>query len=292
MASDKNEVRIVLRGGLGNQLFQLALGISLAKANNTKVLFSEMMLGSAFRETPPRANWAAFLALKTHVETNRTREIFLRLLFSASFLIANKFSRQMQLGTFLLSSPHGWRGQVSELNFTWLDIPSFHPSEQDEVYKAMTSLLDSRRPNSVNEVADNLGDFIGIHIRVGDYVALKDTYGSISSSFVSEALSVARESTKPGAPLILFCENPEQLASDVIMALGDYKLASDLTSSDWEEFQLLRAATTLIGCNSSFSWWAAKTSEAASVIFPRELLGPQFDLPQYHHDPGWLRVAN
>ena len=284
---------ILLRGGLGNQLFQIAMGLAIEREFKKKILFSDLMLyETPFSRKLHRENWASFLGLKLHKNECRVLRLFRRLIFSAIHVLSHRKRHRVEVGEFILSSPHSEPASGIGLTHRWLDLPAIQLGEEDQAYLQVRKLLDQQSDVRVSKLADSLGPFVAIHLRVGDYVQLKDIYGEISPRYLANALSLIRSEFGINPPVVLFCENKLQLSSQALFALGDYRLAGDFLNSDWQEFNLLRKGAAIVGCNSSFSWWAAKTSDARLIVFPDELKGPPLLLPQNYHASNWKKVAD
>jgi len=284
---------ILLRGGLGNQLFQIAMGLAIEKDFNRKISFSDLMLyQSPFSRKLHRQNWASFLGLNVRKTKFGVFQLLRRLIFSAIHSLSVQKQQRIEVGKYLLSSPQSEPTPGIRFTQRWLDLPAISLAEDHPAYLHVAKLLDQRSDGRVGELADSLGTFVAVHLRVGDYIQLKDIYGEITPRYLENALSLVRRETAINTPVVLFCEDKSQLSSEVLLALGDYRLAGDYLNSDWEEFQLLKRGTAIVGCNSSFSWWAAKTSDALTIVFPEELKGPPLLLPQNSHASNWKRVPN
>lgn len=284
---------ILLRGGLGNQLFQIAMGFTLEREFKKKVLFSDLMLSkSVFSRELHRQNWASQLGLRMHKTERGVVRILRRLVFSAFNYISHRKRGHLEVGNYILASPQSEPLLTLRRTHKWLDIPSVQLPEEDAAYRQVIRLLDQHSGKHVKKVAAQFGPFVAVHIRVGDYLQLQDVYGEVSSSYLRSALAIIERESGFNRPVLLFCEDKSQLAQETLTTLGEAQLAGDFVESDFDEFQLLRRAGAIVGCNSSFSWWAAKSSRASTIIFPEELKGPPLLLPQQVHATNWKRVAN
>lgn len=284
---------ILLRGGLGNQLFQIAMGFAIEREFKRKVFFSDLMLSrSLFSRELHRKNWACHLGLRLHESERRVLRILRRLSFSALNYISHRKRGHLEVGNYILNSPQSEPLFGLGRTHRWLDIPSVQLHEEDAAYLKVIELLDKHSDTNVRNLADQLGPFVAIHIRVGDYIQLQDVYGELSPSYLQSALDIIRKESEIDQQVVLFCEDQSQLTEEILVTLGEVQLAGDYLDSDWDEFQLLRKAGAIVGCNSSFSWWAAKSSSASTIIFPEELKGPPLLLPQQVHASNWKRVAN
>jgi hypothetical protein len=106
-----------------------------------------------------------------------------------------------------------------------------------------------------------------IHVRVGDYKS-EPTFGVLSSEYFSSALQLL-EMEGPVHGISVFSDEPE-IALKVIPSnfVDRVTLEENPEESPLITLCRMRGYKSYILANSTFSWWAAYTSEATSVYVP------------------------
>ena len=107
-------------------------------------------------------------------------------------------------------------------------------------------------------------DYIGIHVRRGDYLNHPDIHPTCSMQYYEKALSLL-----PDKPVKIFSDDWEWCAKNF---KGDRFHVS--TGNFIEDFETLSKCNYHIIANSSFSWWAAWLSDSKKVIAPSAWFGP------------------
>tara|TARA_R110002096_G_scaffold269563_2_gene463414 strand:+ start:2200 stop:2913 length:714 start_codon:yes stop_codon:yes gene_type:complete len=119
-----------------------------------------------------------------------------------------------------------------------------------------------RNPKYPEELDD---DYIGIHVRRGDYLNHPTIHPTCSMEYYEEALSML-----PDRPVKVFSDDPKWCAKNF---KGD---RFEISQRDFmEDFELLSKCNYHIIANSSFSWWAAWLSNSKKVIAPDKWFGPR-----------------
>jgi len=103
---------------------------------------------------------------------------------------------------------------------------------------------------------------IFLHIRRGDYLTYKDTFGVLSMDYYEKALNVLRQE---GLPLneLWIISSDEAIGSELGMKLGvNFRVISaDSKLSDIETLILMKYGSAHIIANSTYSWWGAFISK-------------------------------
>lgn len=127
---------------------------------------------------------------------------------------------------------------------------------KDDIRKEFTL----KNPKHSEELDD---DYIGIHVRRGDYLNHPTVHPTCSMDYYEEALSML-----PDRPVKVFSDDPAWCAKN-------FKGSRfEIIKKDFlEDFELLSKCSYHIIANSSFSWWAAWISNSKKVIAPSKWFG-------------------
>ena len=141
---------------------------------------------------------------------------------------------------------------------------------------------------------ENLGPWIGLHMRLGNYLSL-DGMGVAGEHYYSRALGLLR-AMSIDLPVVVFSDSPDIAKKSTLWREPTevYFVDPPLGSTPLESMILLSEAHHLIIGNSTFSWWAGwldDNSPYRTVIYPR----PWLDLPQWNDRdlavPGWIGLS-
>jgi len=146
-----------------------------------------------------------------------------------------------------------------------------------------------------HEVDQNIKqeDFIVLHVRRGDYLALKDYHPLCDMSYYRKALN----RVSPDLPIYVFSDDPlwcsKVFTGDrytMVVCLENIVPAevpeifprSVVVKDDISSLYLMTKGSNFICANSSFSWWGAWLSKSKNkVIFPKRWLGPAYTNANY-----------
>lgn len=240
-----------LQGGLGNQMFQVATTLATAKEYGYYPVFNfeKMCLSTCKIHSIDGGN-------KYYKEN-----IFSKLNYSEEIKISKIYY---------------------EPSFNYRKIPrqdnmALHGYFQSEKYfkkhhKLIRETFDVRDEEIINTPYDNLmigQDVVGVHVRRGDYLKLKDHHSPCSISYYREASQVFNNSLFfifsddidwckkkfNFLPKVIYVENLTSVRSLLLMSRCDHNIIA----------------------NSSFSWWAAwlNKNKEKKVIAPINWFGPR-----------------
>jgi len=242
----KNSLVLEIRGGLGNQLFQLAGAISQAKRLGASLIVNETALQKHSDYT--RQNWVKHLELDqlfTSVE--------IRWITDTKFLTHFKKRKRLQVdeetivGLERLSGDLQFRGWFQESRFPLsLDITknSLQPiSISDEVKLNVENVTNSTK-------------LCGIHMRFGDFI--ETPWGVIPSEWYTKVL---KELETSGIEELHIYSDDIEMARRVIAGVpnGFRTVFPEQrgTFLPHELFWILRHYQNFVSSNSTLSWWAS-----------------------------------
>lgn len=268
--SDVREICTRIWGGLGNQMFQYAAGLALAKKHKTGLLLDPVKQGEAhtifgldiFRFekriwTPEggavRQSLFDRLRGKTKQRSNESRwsgPIYRQ----KHFCYADDFAA-IAPGTYL---------------FGYFQSETFFCEYADEIRKCYA--LDHVAPTIGQELIQTaLGpDSVSVHIRRGDYLhksKVTEVHGLLNADYYSRAYLLMRQLV-PNARFLVFSDDAEA-ADELTRDWPDRTLVTG--NSREQDLFLMAACSHHIIANSSFSWWGAWLGRNAQkqVIAPR-----------------------
>jgi hypothetical protein len=285
---------VELIGGLGNQMFQYALGRKLALSNKTTLKFDIQQLG-----------WNRRLKIKKHI---------------AGFLnIEMVTPRVYGLGVFDIEENFTNKKEIRKLNLSLVSEPggafSFYPEilrakggcylrgfwQAEEYFKDIREVLqkDFRLKDQFSiddlDIAKEIKacEAVSLHIRRGDYVkidAINKVHGTCSSKYYVKAADYINEKIA-NAKFFIFSDDIEW-AKENLNFENPTTFVSNGKLKEYEELILMSFCKHHIIANSSFSWWGAwlNPNQGKIVIAPKKWLS---DSSIDTHDlipENWIRL--
>lgn len=95
-----------------------------------------------------------------------------------------------------------------------------------------------------------------IHIRGGDFIPLNDYFGSLSSEYYIDALASSYEATSVRSRILVVTNDP-LYAQEILRNIGleNVEILDSDKYSAWETLAIMSSAHVVITSNSTFSWW-------------------------------------
>jgi Glycosyl transferase family 11 len=313
-----NRVEVCLNGGLGNQLFQFAAGLTA----NTKIDDESIVLNSSFGifghnskempeifeltidkySEPAPSKKVSFVSLKFH-----------NLLVRLSTKSSVEFRRHLQSRILICL----FRGVLSYTNFKKRNIvvsngidghcPTnstkpvaligyFQNAEWMNNAVAVSTLRNLTLRNRSNLLLEMKNEaksteYIAVHVRRGDY-SENPQFGKLTSSYYHQAIDILWNTGKYRE---IWIYSDDEVAADEIVArsLRIFTRIVPRELSGLETFDLMRSANAYVLANSSFSWWAAALSfnQDPTVIAPDPWFADA-NTPRNIYPQNWLRLAS
>ena len=309
MRKDRETI-VSLTGGLGNQLFQLAIGLHAAQG---KKLSLEWSIGN------PRLNKAGFPDIesfrlpenvslakkrKSNWLVGKTTGYMLRMGFepksfersmgyfavarvAASIIISIYFKRLCKVYP---ARKHGYqklsRGVTG--NFIVGYFQSYKWAEQKEIFKSLQSLMISDENLQLAEIKSLalIENPLVVHIRLGDYKN-EDSFGILPRVYYEKSIARMWDSGKY-KKIWAFSDEPE-LAKDFFSFIPTKNLRwiDEVDGSASLTLEAMRHGRGYVIGNSTYSWWGAFLSFTpnAKVIAPkpwfRKIPSPQDLIPPH-----------
>lgn len=261
-------VNVLLNGRLGNNLFQIAAGASLAKANHTEAVFY----------------------IGNHVTFDKTA------LFDYLEPFRSNILRKVDLRPGTLVGAES----IKEQQFEYSPIPysdgalveGFFQSERyfDPALVRELFAIDEQTKQYIDQKYGDIlkGEITSIHVRRGDYYHELDNHPMMSMYYFKRAIDQIGKNSR-----FLICSN------DIEWCKSRFK-GDNFTFAENEsaivDLYLQSMCTNNIISNSSFSWWAAwlNAHPNKKVVAPF----PWFGVAKSHVDTrdlypeNWIRIEN
>lgn len=289
-----------ITGGLGNQMFQYAIALILAKKNKTSIYIDDSFYQNKNSGTPRDFELSLF-----QKNLNFATPYLISYFTSLSFW--NKLRRQAALNypkiynekncafdkkVLGLSNPVYLKGYFQSYKYfngfekqicDFFSFPENMNNERDK--KFLTKL--------------NYNNSVAIHVRRGDYINDYKTqkfHGNCTKKYYLEAIElIAKQTTDPY--FFFFSDDPlwcEQNFKNL-----PYKInfvTKNQGTNSWKDMMLMSNCKNNIIANSSFSWWSAwlNRNPKKIVIAPEKWFafskkeGNALDLIP----PEWIRIDN
>jgi hypothetical protein len=276
----------LVTGGLGNQLFIFSAGTYYSLQNNEKVIFD---FSRYTKRNKPHTSDIRSLSPDAFIQYRPFRCIFKAEL--------NKISKRVLFPTYTYSGvgyDPGLEKHILE-NQIFGYFQTYRYLEKPQVRRFIDSLF-----IDISPVSECFSKFsldmleiptISVHIRRGDYMNLRDTFGILDSDYYASAIKFTLENSTIRYSRVLVFSDDIALAkrhfSNLEISLPVEFLESPDISPE-ETLLLMSQSDAIVISNSTFSWWAAQLGyKKKFIVRPskwfRGMLDPE-DLfpPEWH----------
>jgi len=292
-------ISIYLMGGLGNQLFQIFTALAYAMKYKLKLVFpySEILVFGKERPT----YWNNFLSSLIIHTTKYLQDISNTDLFEMPMLREVGFNYvpipeiKKDFMFYGYWQSYKYFDEFKERLFKKIGLP-----------KIKRSMIEKVSPfyNLENNVDIQ---FISLHFRLGDYVAMPECHPTQPCSYYEKSLHYLCEKTQYKKRIVLyFCESGDN--SVVLESINNLKekfhdiefvkVYDDIP--DWEQMVIMSCCNDNIIANSTFSWWGAYMNSAPNkiVCYPSVWFGEKMVTKEKHDDhikdlfpPEWVKIS-
>lgn len=263
--------RVVIYGGLGNQLFGFALAAHLQSlGTEVQVLQARERVGNKTHGVSATRYLAFGFSGRVKALTPVSHALL-------SFARRSKHTAQFLRVTFT-DNPDVTAKTLSTSNASWLVgyHQNFNPSQLLSLQQLALGVhfLDApQNEEPTSSAGAGRQSYVAVHVRGGDLRYLKNTAGLLSPEyFVSAVTRLFRQYEIPPSSPISIVTDDVDLALEVYEALrkkGFKPSINDTAStSSIAAFQVLSHADYVVASNSSFSYWAAITGRPKIVAYP------------------------
>lgn len=283
-----------ITGGLGNQMFQYAVGYALSKKNNDEYKIDISHLTKDYQTASKivvpreyqlcRFNISAKILPTLHIqEKNKLQKLIGRTYryLQMGSIFRTKFVRDRNPWEYVPEQMQV-RGNVYLCGF-WQSWKYFS-EYRDDIMKEFQIKKDSLSENAWRIVTARRNN-VGIHIRRGDYKVCNNWL--IDAKFYKKALRLIQEKYGRNLEILVFCDDAG-FAEGLFQEQKDiHYVTASKSFTDFEEFAILSSCKHHIISNSTFSWWAAYLGERKET----EVIAPVFRqwTASYYPD-SWIKI--
>lgn len=246
-------VRVELNGGLGNQMFQAAAGLTLAHRIGAGLDFDI----SPLKRVPRTFDLTPFAIPATLYDKNSADRSPLARIFKSKHAAA----------------PADWKGAVwtekafhydpdfeklstSAYLIGYFQSPRYFESSADLVRKVFELQPHLSDAGKTYAQATRGEDTVAVHIRRGDYVSNPKAtaiHGILDADYYDRALRIITRTVKK--PRLIVVSDEPDTARQLLQGWADAEFVSGTTMFD--DMYLIGACRHHVIANSSFSWWGA-----------------------------------
>jgi hypothetical protein len=284
-------MRVILTGGLGNQLFKLMAAKKCLDFSKSKKLTLDISWfddgNQAVRPKHIHFQLQGLIDDEMYFVKSTKMPFLHQLLMRRVSHLNNHFLMNLRI----LKD----NGEFTPLNFKpWLVIGDFENYKYLPKFSTVFGILSRLDSNSFwkrNLIARiKEEDPIIMHVRLGDYANYPEIYGFLDVGYYVKALQIMRDKGIRG-PVWLTSDNPET-AIKILSGNIEFEYVIE-TPNSLEPLQLLLAiaeSRNIIIAHSTFSWWAAWISfhqnKDATVVMPSRFVSQEKETKRLQV-PGW-----
>ena len=287
---------VQLIGGLGNQLFQYALGKKLAIKNNCDLLLD-----------------LRYLDNQTATATHTPRKLEIGYFNTNYKLLSNDLLKNISPSFDLMSRINTFIRTLGDIRKVKWEKSSFHPQIldvkagsflkgyfQDERYfkdirdVLLKDIVAKQKPTDQNAFyLDKIinTESVAIHIRRGDYANnphIQAHHGLLPLSYYQHAMKVISDRIQH-PHFFVFSDDIEWARENIVADSPITFVSGNQGNTNYMDLELMRHCKHFIIANSSFSWWGAwlGTAEDKTVVAPKHWFNKEaaIELPEE-----WIRL--
>lgn len=265
-------------GGLGNQMFQYALGRALAHKNNTELKLDI----SDFRDryklhsySLKHLNIGEKIASIKEIELLKTGSK--SRILSPLLKIFKKIPGRNATGSHIMEKKFSFDASILSLGDN-IYLDGYWQSEKyfiniQDIIRREFQIKTPPDPNNDSMIKRiETTDAVAVHIRRGDYVSNSKTnsiHGSASLEYYTKAAKIMMDATN--APtFFIFSDDPQWVKENLRLPSSIIYADHNGPEKNYEDLWLMSLCKHHIIANSTFSWWGAwlAKNENQKVIAP------------------------
>lgn len=278
-----------LHNGLGNQMFQYAAGLALARHHGTRLKLDISWFENPNREKHEVYGLSSF-NIKEHFATKRESLAYFPKSHNWVKRWVSKTAKRFGIGsnekTYYFQRQWGFDPQFLDLPAdTYLDGYFQHPSYFGAIEDALRSHFTFKYPptEEVARLSDQIrsaSPSVFLHFRRQDYVQSNQVYGPLQMDYYLRSLRELKSRIGYFTAFI-FSDDVESIERELKLDIPHHFIRTSNTSSAHDELRLMSLCDHAIISNSTFAWWGAwlNPSSRKIVVAPKPWhadIDPQF----------------
>lgn len=279
-------------GGLGNQMFQYAMGYVMAKQNETDLLIDTEFYTNCNLPrylTKREYGMSRFNIVGNDVNINSQFKILQKPIISKILRIFPRFSIMIKGMLYVKETrfrylPYvlSYKNKNIYLDGYWQAYGYF-----EKYKKEITNMYSFENDVILDEykrIANSEHNLVAVHIRRGDYVTANNP-NVRNEEYYRSAIEIVSNVVK--RPKFCFFSDDIEYVISTFRNIPNMCIANmNRVLNDVEELQLMRLCAHQIISNSSYSWWAAwlNSNPSKVVVCPAKWKGKSDMMPE-----AWIR---
>lgn len=273
----ESKLILYFKGGLGNQLFQLCAGLSIARKLDVPLQFDDSWYEIQQTDTLSNRSFKACdlelidPSMKCATPIWISNPKFQKIVRRFPSRMKERLGLFEEIGISDCEKILKCRGKRSILSGYWMNPPILQEIETLKI--ALDSLQQRilrKYPYLVEEL--KLESTLTVHIRLGDYKNFPEIFDVLDSHYFEEALQFLQQGKSDYAKsrIIVFTDDPDEAKFRFGSTFAGAKwITSQEVPDELDTLLLMSLSNNLICANSSFSWWAAVSgNKSKRVVFP------------------------
>ena len=281
---------LVLKDGLGNQLFQYAAARALAKSLNTKLLLDI----SSFKYNKVRKYSLCHFQIQANIASDLQISLFR--LVTRVFNLINYKNRSRKLRFNFSSIDYapliGTVQRNAWIEGYWQSEKYFHSIEELIRHEfVVISPINAYCADMLKLIKNT--NSVSLHIRRGDYVndaIVHSIHGVCSLDYYINAIKLILLNVE--SPLIfVFSDDITWVKNNLLVDTVQFVYVDDDKRTDYDDLRMMYSCKHNIISNSSFSWWGAWLNSFADkiVIAPKKWVNHTHENPDILPEK-WLQI--
>jgi len=282
---------VKIYGGLGNQLFQYAYGLNLAKQNKTNLILDLSWFDKKINLSTKRDFELKFLNIST--EYNNSFIIKFKLLFYNHWLLKRlPIKRKLKIYTDKDLS------NISNIDNAYLDgywhSYNYIENIREVLLKEFSLKKDLAYNSDFRSRILATKNSVSVHIRRSDYLN-NENYAKCSIKYYERAMQEFSNLNKDFFFFIFsddldFVKNNFKQSNNIFFS----ESTANIFSITVEDFINITACSNHIICNSTFSWWASWLCPNSDkiVIIPEKWFTNDNEISQCYYVDSYLKINN
>ena len=276
-----------LNGGLGNQMFQYAIGRVISHHNSDNYFLDIDLLSNSQNQDTIREYALDVFPIKASIYSQSKNIVgrnLKRLLYSVRTVREKSFRFDPTIidsrGSIILKG--FWQSEQYFLSHRELILRDF-------VFPSRTSIKNQELLQDIEH-----SNSISIHVRRGDYATnpiINKFHGLCDLNYFEKAIELLKSKVK-NPIFYVFSDDPDWCRQNLKVSNQTVYVSHNLAKNSWEDMRLMSSCQHHIIANSSFSWWGAwldRNPEKIVIAPSKWFSDPKIDTRDVV-PIGWVRI--